>query len=60
MTGAIVLLIFLFVLGVGISTILYVSRDTTHFNLMSGWSLFAYIVFAIAVLTCIVDAIPTN
>ena len=60
MTGAIILLVFLFVLGIGISTILYVSKDTTHFNLMTGWGLFVYIVFAIAVLACMLDTIPTN
>lgn len=60
MTGAVVLLVFLLVLSIGISTILYVSKDTTHFNLMTGWGLFAYIVFAIAILACVVDAIPNG
>jgi hypothetical protein len=57
MTGVTVLLIFLFVLSIGISTILYVSKNSTEFNLMSGWGLFAFIVFAFITLACIVDSL---
>jgi hypothetical protein len=57
MTGAIVLLMFLFVLGIGISTILYVSKNSTEFNLMAGLSLFVYMVFAFITLACIVDSL---
>lgn len=60
MTGVIVLPIFLLVFGTCISAILYVSKNTTVFNLMAGWSLFVYIVFALTALVCLVDSIPTN
>lgn len=50
MTAAILLLVFLFVLGIGISSILYVCRKTREFTLMAGWALFAYICFAFVIL----------
>ena len=56
MTVSILLLVFLFVLAVGIGIILYISKNTTHFNLMTGWSLFTYLLFALIILICIIPA----
>ena len=60
MASAIMLLIFLFVLGTGLGTILYVSKNSRNFNLMAGWSLFFYLILAIATLECIVDVLPAK
>ena len=60
MTGATVLLVFLLVLSIGISTILYVSKSgvtVRNFNLMCGWGLFAYIMSAFFILLGIVGVI---
>ena len=53
MATSIVLLVFLLVLGIGISTILYVCRgampttkEVHNFWVMAGWGLFAYLIFA--------------
>ena len=65
MTSVIALLVFLLVLGIGISIILYVSkRENTntirHFSTMASWGLFAYIAFAFITLLCILDTIPNG
>ena len=57
MAGAIILLVFLFVLGIGIAGILYVSKSIRNFWVMAGWGMFAYIVFAFLTLLCILETI---
>lgn len=67
MTGAIILLGFLFVLGIGISTILYVCRgagvmpttkEVHNFWVMASWGLGIYLCFAFVTLLMLNDVLP--
>ena len=60
MAAEILLLVFLLVLAMGLGIILYVSKNRTHFNQMSGWALFAYLFFAFITLLTIVDNTPVG
>ena len=55
MTGTTALLALLFIISIGISTILYVSKTMKNFQVMAGWGLAVYLMFAFAVLLMIVD-----
>ena len=68
MFGSIVLLVFLLIFAIGISTILYVcsrgdvptAKQVHNFWVMAGWSLFAYLVFAGFVGLVLVDNLPAG